>query len=192
MWKNLDRLVLPGLELWQPFCSKEQNHLCNFGRVHHEEQFCEIILNLDQWLRRCSLNIFLIWGSGGPFVRQRSHLCNFGRVHHEKQFCDIILNLEQWFRRRCHLNTCRIKTELWRPICSMEHNHLCNFGRVHHEEHFCEIILNSDHLELWQPIYSEQNHLCNYGRVHHEEQFCEIILNLGQWFRICRLKTFLI
>ena len=24
----------------------------NFGRVHHEEQFCEIILNLGQWSRR--------------------------------------------------------------------------------------------------------------------------------------------
>ena len=36
------------LELWWPLSSVEQNHLCNFGRVHHEEQFCEIILNLDQ------------------------------------------------------------------------------------------------------------------------------------------------
>ena len=26
----------------------EQNHLCKFGRRHHEKQFCEIILNLDQ------------------------------------------------------------------------------------------------------------------------------------------------
>ena len=33
-------------ELWQPLCSTEWNHLCNFGRGHHEEQFCEIILNL--------------------------------------------------------------------------------------------------------------------------------------------------
>ena len=31
------------LELWQPLCSMERNHLCNFGRVHHEHQFCEII-----------------------------------------------------------------------------------------------------------------------------------------------------
>ena len=30
-----------------PF-SAEQNHLCNFGRGHHEEDFCELILNLDQ------------------------------------------------------------------------------------------------------------------------------------------------
>ena len=40
------------LELWQPFCSFEQNHLCNFGRGCYEEQFCEIILNLGQWVRR--------------------------------------------------------------------------------------------------------------------------------------------
>ena len=36
------------LELWQPFCSAECNHLCNFGRGYYEEQFCVIILNLGQ------------------------------------------------------------------------------------------------------------------------------------------------
>ena len=36
------------LELWLPVCSAEQNHLCNFGRRYQEEEFCEIILNLDQ------------------------------------------------------------------------------------------------------------------------------------------------
>ena len=30
------------LELWWPFCSSERTHLCNFGRGHHEEQFCEL------------------------------------------------------------------------------------------------------------------------------------------------------
>ena len=35
------------LELWQPLCSAEQTHLCNFGKVHHEEQFPGIISNLD-------------------------------------------------------------------------------------------------------------------------------------------------
>ena len=47
------------LELWQPFCSKECNHLCNFGRGYLEEQFCEIILNLGQWFSRCCLKDFL-------------------------------------------------------------------------------------------------------------------------------------
>ena len=43
------------LELCQPFCSTERNHLCNFGRGYPEEQFCEIIL---------------IWvnGSGGDVI----------------------------------------------------------------------------------------------------------------------------
>ena len=36
------------LELWEPLCLVERNHLFNFGRRHHEEQFCEIILNLEQ------------------------------------------------------------------------------------------------------------------------------------------------
>ena len=36
------------LELWWPFCSAEQNHLCNFGREYYEEQFCENIFDLDQ------------------------------------------------------------------------------------------------------------------------------------------------
>ena len=33
------------LELWWSLCSGEQKHLCNFGREHHEEHFCKIILN---------------------------------------------------------------------------------------------------------------------------------------------------
>ena len=47
------------LELWQSLCSMELDSLCNFGRVHHEEQFCETILNLGQWSRRCCLKYFL-------------------------------------------------------------------------------------------------------------------------------------
>ena len=32
----------------------------HFGRRHHEEQFCRIIMNLDLWSRRCHLKIFSI------------------------------------------------------------------------------------------------------------------------------------
>ena len=39
------------LELWQPIGSAEQNHLCNLDRKHHKEQFCDTILNLDEWFR---------------------------------------------------------------------------------------------------------------------------------------------
>ena len=56
------------LEHWQPYFLVELNHVCNFGRGYQVVQFCEIILNLDQWLRmRCLLKILLIWSSGGPF-----------------------------------------------------------------------------------------------------------------------------
>ena len=47
------------LELWWLLCSVEPSHLCNFDRMHHKEQFCEIILNLDQGFRRCHLKDFL-------------------------------------------------------------------------------------------------------------------------------------
>ena len=40
------------LELWQPFCYEERNHLCNFGGGYHEEHFWEINLDLDQGLGR--------------------------------------------------------------------------------------------------------------------------------------------
>ena len=64
------------VELWQPLCSMQQNHLCNFGRRHHEEQFCETILNLDHWFRgRFCLKIFLIRSCGSPFVQQSRTIC---------------------------------------------------------------------------------------------------------------------
>ena len=34
-------------------------HLCDFGRGYQEEQFFEIILNLDHWFRRRYLKDFL-------------------------------------------------------------------------------------------------------------------------------------
>ena len=64
------------LELQQPLCSVDRNHLCNFGRRYHEEQFCENIWNLDQWFRRkCRLKVFLIWSSDSPFVQRSVTIC---------------------------------------------------------------------------------------------------------------------
>ena len=57
------------------------------GRGHHEEHFCEIILNLEQW---CDLKIFLFNSSGSPFVREGNRLWRFSRGHYEVYFCDII------------------------------------------------------------------------------------------------------
>ena len=54
----------------------EQNQLFNFSRGHHEEQFCEIVLKLDRWFRRCHLKTFLIQSSGGHFVQQSRTICS--------------------------------------------------------------------------------------------------------------------
>ena len=55
----------------------KRNHLCNFGRGYREEQFCEIILNLDQWFRRrCHLKdclsgalVVLVFSGAEPFMQ---------------------------------------------------------------------------------------------------------------------------
>ena len=74
-------------------------------RGYYEEQFCEIILNLDQWFwRKCLLKMFL-YGALVALLFSRINLCNFGRGYQEEQFCEINLNLNKWFRRRCHLKT---------------------------------------------------------------------------------------
>ena len=89
------------LELWQPYCSTECNHLCNFGRGYHEEQFCEIILNLDKsFRRRCFKDLLsralavLVFSGAEPFMQ-------FCIGHYWSHSCEIILNLDQWFRGRC-------------------------------------------------------------------------------------------
>ena len=55
--------------------SDEGKHLCNFGIGHQEEHFCEIILYLDQLLRRCCLKTFLIYSSYGPKVQHIGTIC---------------------------------------------------------------------------------------------------------------------
>ena len=92
------------LELWWPFCSAEWNHLCNFDRGFNEEQFCKIILNLDQWFRRSwliDISYLELWW---PFwIMEQNHLCNFTRGLYGEQLCEFIFNLGQWIRR------CRLK-----------------------------------------------------------------------------------
>ena len=71
------------LELWRPFCSVEQNHLCNFGRWQYAEQFLQIIFNLDQWFRRrCHLKYFLSRALAAYYSVEWNHLCNVERGHH--------------------------------------------------------------------------------------------------------------
>ena len=65
----------------------EQNHLCNFGRVHHEGQFCEIILKkqfdpVDQEMSFKDISYLVLWWH--LCLAEWDHLCNFGRMHHEE------------------------------------------------------------------------------------------------------------
>ena len=86
---------IPYLELWQPICWLEQNNWCILGRWHHEEHFCEIIFNLDQWVRRrCCLKIFLIWSSGGPLANWNGTICAILVKGIMRNYCEIILNLD--------------------------------------------------------------------------------------------------
>ena len=77
------------LELWLPFCLVECNHLRNFGRGYYEEQFCEIILNLGQWLR-CCLKNFLSGALAALLIDGVKLLCNFERGHHGEHSCEVI------------------------------------------------------------------------------------------------------
>ena len=78
--------------------------MCNFGRGHHEENFCENFefgpVVWEEMLFKDSSYLEL----RQPLcLAKRNHLCNFGSRQNEEQFCESILNLDQWFRR------CRLK-----------------------------------------------------------------------------------
>ena len=138
------------------FYSAEQNHLCNFGKGHHEKQFYEIILNFDQLFgRRCRLKTFIILSSGGSFIQLSRTNCAiwFDSIMRNNSV-KYYFNLDLWFRRRCCLNIFLM------PFCSAKQNHQCNFGKRHFWERFCEIILYFDqlsfkdisYLQLWWPF----------------------------------------
>ena len=115
-----------------PFVQWSGTILCNFGRGYTEEQFWEIILNLDQWFKRCFLMIFLTCSSGSPFVQRSWTICAI---------------LVERIQRNNSVKLFWIWTngsgisylELWQPSCSVEQNHLCNFERGHHGEHLLNL-----------------------------------------------------
>ena len=129
------------LELWQPLCSVDQNHMCNFGRTilwYHFE-----FRPVDQEIFKEITYLMLWW----PLcLAEWNHLCNFGRMYggialwNNFEFGPVVQE-EMLFKDIPYL-------ELWQPFCSAEQNHLCNFGRGYYEEQFCETILNLDQW-LW-------------------------------------------
>ena len=56
------------LELLQPFCSAEQNNMCNCGGGNYEEQFCDFFF-IGPVGQEMSFKIFLILSSGSPPVK---------------------------------------------------------------------------------------------------------------------------
>ena len=67
------------LDLWQPLCSADWSQFCNFGRRHHEEQSCEIILNYGSVVQEeMPFKVFLsgalaalLFSGAKPFVQFR-------------------------------------------------------------------------------------------------------------------------
>ena len=123
------------------YWSVECNHLWNFDRVHHEEQFYEIILNLGQWFRRrCCLEDFLsealavlLFCAVEPFM-QFWKRASWGISMWSYMEFRPVVQKEMPFQDISYL-------ELWQPLCSADPKQLCNFGRRYHNEQFCEIIL---------------------------------------------------
>ena len=70
-----EEILFKDISYLELFCSVEQNHLCNLSRGYQEEQFFNIILNLDEWFRRtCHLKDFssgalvaLLFSGAEPF-----------------------------------------------------------------------------------------------------------------------------
>ena len=64
-----------------------RNHLCNFGRRHHEEQFCEFFEFGPVVQEEMSFNDISYLELRRPFCSAEwNHLSNFGRGYHEEQF----------------------------------------------------------------------------------------------------------
>ena len=99
------------LELWRPLYLTKWNRLCNCSRSHHEEQFCEIILNLDKrFMRRCHLTIS--WGT------TLWHYFEFGPVVQELSFTRFLI----WSSGDTHVQRSgTIKTfKIWTSGCCLK------------------------------------------------------------------------
>ena len=150
------------LELWQPFCSAEQNHLCNFGRGCYEEQLWNYF-EFGPMVQEMSFIRFL----AAPLFSRTCAV--FRRRHHEEHFCKVILNMDQYFKNRCLLNFLSRALAALLLGCEV-------LSWWHHEGQFCEIILNLgqwlrgcrldiSYLELWQLFCSAEWNHCPRGMI---------------------------
>ena len=139
--------------IWRYFLSRaleapflaEQNHLCNSGRGHHKEQFCEMVLNSDQWFRRCSLKKFLIYSYGGSFVWWSGPIYAVW-VESTIRNISVILFWIWTSGSGGAVDQRYFLTRALAALCSAGRNSLCNFGRGYHKNQFYGIFLNLDQL----------------------------------------------
>ena len=77
------------LELWQPLCSVDWNHLCNTGRRHEEQpcDFFELGPVAQEEMSYKGISYLERFG-----LAEHNHLCNFRRGYQDKKFCEIISN----------------------------------------------------------------------------------------------------
>ena len=97
------------LQLWWPFCSAQPNHLCNFGRGHSKEHYCDIEFGpVVKEMQFKDFSYLELWWP--PLFSREEQLCSFQPGCYEENFCEISLNLDQWYRR------CLLKTFLSRAL----------------------------------------------------------------------------
>ena len=161
----------------KPLCSADRNHLCNFDRRHDEEQFCEIISNLDMWLRKkCCLNVFLIWSSCSPFVQRSVTICTILEedIVRIKYFKILSVDLEAMSFKRF-----LIWSSGGPPLWWSETIYAILKEGITRNIHvkLYKIWASDSGGHVWQPLCSVNwGQLCNFGRRHHEKLSCKIIL----------------
>ena len=124
---------------WAQGCSPENdwsvqwNHLWNFGRLHHEEQFCEIIefwsVNQEMSFKKFLSGALavLLFGGTEPFMQFWKWTLWGTFMWSYNEFGPVVLK-EMMFKDISYLKLCQ-------PFCSAECNHLCNLGRGYYEKH---------------------------------------------------------
>ena len=85
-----------------PFVQRSGTICANCGSVYQEDQFCEIILNLDQWFRRrCCLKDFLSGALAALLCSGAEPFMQFWKGASWEHSYEVIWNSDHWFRRCC-------------------------------------------------------------------------------------------
>ena len=111
------------LQLWQLFCSVERNRLGHISIGPYGQHLCEIILNLGQQFKICSLFCF-IFSSGGHFVWQSGTFWAFLETFLWNYFkFGPVIQEGIMFKKmcKCNANTWTDVRQKLIPIARLEH-----------------------------------------------------------------------